>query len=41
MYCIPDRAKNTKRIVQLLAQLVALQTSTQDLAVTPLVRVQQ
>jgi hypothetical protein len=41
MYCIPYNAKNTKRIVQLLAQLVALQTSTQDLAITPLVRVQQ
>jgi hypothetical protein len=40
-YCIPNDAKNTKRIVQLLAQLVALQTSTQDLAITPLVRVQQ
>jgi hypothetical protein len=40
-YCIPNQAKNTKRIVQLLAQLVALQTTTQDLAVTPLVRVQQ
>src|SRR5262249_25625662 len=32
-YCIPNSAKNTKRIVQLLAQLVALQTTTQDLAV--------
>jgi hypothetical protein len=40
-YCIPYNAKNTKQIVQLLAQLVALQTSTQDLAITPLVRVQQ
>jgi hypothetical protein len=40
MYCIPNNAKNTKRIVQLLAQLVALQTNTKDLAVTPLVRIQ-
>src|SRR5262249_27386594 len=40
-YCVPNSAKNTKRIIQLLAQLIALQTTTQDLAITPLVRVQQ
>jgi hypothetical protein len=40
-YCVPDAAKNTKQIFQLLAQLVALQTSSQDLAITPTVRVLQ
>jgi hypothetical protein len=39
-YCVPNDAKNTKSIIQLLAQLIALQTTTADLAVTPLVRVQ-
>jgi hypothetical protein len=40
-YCVPETAKNTKQIFQLLAQLVALQTSSQDLAITPTVRVIQ
>jgi hypothetical protein len=40
-YCVPETAKNTKLIFQLLAQLVALQTSSQDLAITPTVRVLQ
>ena len=35
-YCVPLRgAENTKRIMGLLAQLVALNTSTLDLAITP------
>jgi hypothetical protein len=38
-YCVPMHgAENTKRIMGLLAQLVALNTSTQDLAITPTVR---
>jgi hypothetical protein len=38
-YCIPlHGAENTKRIMGLLAQLVALNTSTLDLAITPTVR---
>ena len=38
-YCVPlHGAENTKRIMGLLAQLVALNTSTQDLAITPTVR---
>lgn len=40
-YCVPDRAKNTKQILSLLSQLVALQTNAQDLAITPTVRVLQ
>jgi hypothetical protein len=40
-YCIPRRGgENTKRILSLLAQLVALNTSTFDLNITPTVRVQ-
>jgi len=40
-YCIPLRgAENTKRILSLLAQLVALNTNTFDLNITPTVRVQ-
>ncbi|MFL6797309.1 MAG: hypothetical protein ACJ8F3_07845 [Xanthobacteraceae bacterium] len=39
-YCIPVRgAENTKRILSLLTQLVALNTSTLDLSITPTVRV--
>jgi hypothetical protein len=38
-YCVPlHGAENTKRIMGLLAQLVALNTSTLDLAITPTVR---
>jgi hypothetical protein len=38
-YCVPlHGAENTKRIMGLLAQLVALNTTTQDLAITPTVR---
>ena len=39
-YCVPQKgAENTKRIFSLLAQLLALKTQTQDLAITPTVRV--
>ena len=38
-YCVPLRgAENTKRIMGLLTQLVALNTRTQDLAITPAFR---
>jgi hypothetical protein len=41
-YCVPlHGAENTKRIMGLLAQLVALNTSTLDLAITPTVRALQ
>jgi hypothetical protein len=41
-YCVPVHgAENTKRIMGLLAQLVALNTSTLDLAITPTVRAVQ
>jgi hypothetical protein len=41
-YCIPDKgAEQTKRIFSLLSQLIALKTQTQDLAITPVVRVTQ
>lgn len=41
-YCVPhERAENTKRIFSLLAQLLALKTQTNDLAITPTVRVTQ
>jgi hypothetical protein len=36
-YCVPNDAPNTKRIIGLLAALTALQTSTTDLAITPVV----
>jgi len=36
-YCVPHQAANTKRIIGLLAALTALQTSTTDLAITPVV----
>jgi hypothetical protein len=39
-YCVPQQgAENTKRIFGLLAQLLALKTQTQDLAITPTVRI--
>jgi hypothetical protein len=40
-YCIPDNAETAKTIVSLLAQLIAIQTSATDLAITPLVRIAQ
>jgi hypothetical protein len=41
-YCVPlNGAQNTKRIMGLLAQLVALNTTTLDLAITPTVRAVQ
>jgi hypothetical protein len=36
---VPQGAVYTKQIIQLLAQLLALQTQTGDLAITPTVRV--
>ena len=33
-YCVPDSALNTKRILGLLAQLLALSTSVQDVGIT-------
>jgi hypothetical protein len=38
-YCVPQSAIYTKQIVQLLAQLLALQTQVNDLAITPTVRI--
>lgn len=40
-YCVPETATTTKRIFSLLAQLIAIQTSTTDLSITPIVRVIQ
>jgi hypothetical protein len=41
-YCVPeDHSANTKRIFGLLTQLIALQTTAADLAITPAVRVVQ
>jgi hypothetical protein len=40
-YCVPEQATTTKRIFGLLAQLIAIQTSTTDLSITPIVRVTQ
>jgi hypothetical protein len=40
-YCVPEQATTTKRIFSLLAQLIAIQTSTSDLSITPIVRVTQ
>ena len=38
-YCVPERGSdNTKRIFSLLSQLIALKTQTQDLGITPTVR---
>jgi hypothetical protein len=39
-YCVPEHgAENTKRIFSLLAELLALKTMANELAITPLVRV--
>ena len=41
-YCVPeDGARNTKRILGLLAQLIALSTSLSSIAATPQVQVIQ
>jgi hypothetical protein len=40
-YCVPDGAFNTKRIFNLLAQLIAIQTAATDLSITPTVRIIQ
>jgi hypothetical protein len=40
-YCVPEEATTTKRIFSLLAQLIAIETSTTDLSITPIVRVIQ
>ena len=40
-YCVPESAANTKRIFGLLAQLIALQTSATDIAITPTVHTVQ
>ena len=41
-YCVPEaHSANTKRIFGLLTQLIALQTTAADLAITPTVRVVQ
>jgi len=41
-YCVPElRSANTKHIFGLLTQLIALQTTASDLAITPSVRVVQ
>jgi hypothetical protein len=40
-YCVPESAANTKRIFNLLAQLIAIQTQATDLSITPVVRVIQ
>jgi hypothetical protein len=41
-YCVPERSSaNTKHIFSLLSQLIALQTTAADLAITPTVRVVQ
>jgi len=37
-YCVPEEAATTKRIVSLLAQLIAIQTSANDLSITPITR---
>jgi hypothetical protein len=40
-YCVPEQATTTKQIFSLLAQLIAIQTSSSDLSIVPLVRVLQ
>jgi hypothetical protein len=40
-FCIPERAHNSKRIFNLLAQLIAIETAVNDLSITPTVRVIQ
>ena len=37
-YCVPENALNTKRILGLLAQLLALNTSVRDVSITPQVQ---
>ena len=42
VYCVPEEGSaNTKRIFALLSQLIALKTSTADLAITPAFRIVQ
>jgi hypothetical protein len=38
-YCVPETATNTKRIFSMLAQLIAIQTQSSDLSITPAVRI--
>ncbi|MGA8611928.1 MAG: hypothetical protein WB760_09490 [Xanthobacteraceae bacterium] len=40
-YCVPESATNTKRIFSLLSQLIAIETTASDLAITPSVRIIQ
>ncbi len=40
-YCVPENATTTKRIVGLLAQIIAFQTTANDLSITPIVRIAQ
>jgi hypothetical protein len=40
-YCVPDSAFNTKRVLGLLVQLIALNTSIRDIAITPTVQLIQ
>lgn len=40
-YCVPEHADTTKRVISLLAQLIAIQTAASDLSITPIVRVIQ
>jgi hypothetical protein len=40
-YCVPDSAFNTKRILGLLVQLIALNTSIRDIGITPSVQLIQ
>jgi hypothetical protein len=40
-YCVPEGASNTKRIIGMLAQLIALNTSIRDIPITPEVRLIQ
>jgi hypothetical protein len=40
-FCVPENDTNTKLILSLLAQLIAIQTQATDLTITPLVRVIQ
>jgi hypothetical protein len=40
-YCVPESAMNTKRIFSLLSQLIAIETTASDLAITPAVRIIQ
>jgi hypothetical protein len=40
-FCIPEEAQNSKRIFNLLAQLIAIETAASDLSITPSVRIIQ